>query len=430
MSKPAIRIVDLGKQYTIGRSRPGAYKTLRDSIVETLATPLRRLGQIVRGDAYGASILKGEIIWALRDINLEIQQGDVVGIIGHNGAGKSTLLKILSRITEPSTGYVDLYGRVGSLLEVGTGFHQELTGRENIYLNGSILGMSRADISRKFDEIVEFAGVDRFIDTPVKFYSTGMHLRLGFSVAAHLEPDILVVDEVLAVGDAEFQKKCLGKMSDVASEGRTVLFVSHNMSAISTLCTCAYWLSGGVVQETGSAVDVVRHYLGSGSVNITERDLSEHDDRDGTHRILQHVRLLHDENTVYKTLQPFGFEVECEVDPSQVRYGSVGYNIKNQDGRMICAGHLDQHTSLDSTVGSNFQVQAYVDQLPLLPGHYYLSLFFVSGSYNLDIVNAAVKFQVVWDEEINVVYPPKHDWGDIYLPVEWKIMGESYEDRR
>lgn len=257
MNEVAIRVENLGKMYHIGGPQE-RYETFRDAITKTISAPFRRTRDLLRGES--ASNLKEEI-WALKDVSFEVKHGEVVGIIGRNGAGKSTLLKILSRITEPTTGYVDIYGRVGALLEVGTGFHPELTGRENVYLNGAILGMSRADINRKFDEIVDFSGVEKFIDTPVKHYSSGMGLRLGFAVAAYLEPEILVVDEVLAVGDAEFQKKCLGKMSDVASEGRTVLFVSHNMAAVQALCTKAVLLSNGKIIFSESAEKVISHYL-------------------------------------------------------------------------------------------------------------------------------------------------------------------------
>ena len=220
----AIRAEGVGKRYAIGVSR-AAYGSLRESLTEALTAPFRRR-------ARGRAIPESDTLWALRDVSFEVREGEVVGVIGRNGAGKSTLLKILARITEPTTGQVVLSGRIGSLLEVGTGFHPELTGRENVFLNGAILGMRRAEILKKFDEIVAFAELERFLDTPVKHYSTGMYLRLAFAVAAHLEPEILLVDEVLAVGDAAFQKRCLGKMNEVAKAGRTVLFVSHNLGAV------------------------------------------------------------------------------------------------------------------------------------------------------------------------------------------------------
>lgn len=251
MSYTAIKVQSLAKRYRIGRKQAN-YKTLGDSIAKM--SPSRILDRFKNPS--GAD----DFFWALKDVSFEVKHGEVIGIIGHNGAGKSTLLKILSRITEPTGGTVDIYGRVGSLLEVGTGFHMELTGRENIYLSGAILGMKKNDIDRRFDEMVAFAEVDRFIDTPVKHYSSGMHLRLAFAVAAHLEPEILLVDEVLAVGDMAFQKKCLNKMENVASEGRTVLFVSHNMGAIKELCQTALVLKNGKEDFFGSVVSGIQHY--------------------------------------------------------------------------------------------------------------------------------------------------------------------------
>jgi lipopolysaccharide transport system ATP-binding protein len=250
VSEAAIRVDGIGKSYRIS-DRRARYETLRDRIVDFARHPLTAL----RGGA------PAHDFWALKDVSFEVKQGEVIGIVGRNGAGKSTLLKILSRISEPSEGGAYIRGRVGSLLEVGTGFHPELTGRENVFLNGAILGMKRAETARKFDEIIAFAQVEEFIDTPVKFYSSGMYMRLAFAVAAHLEPDILVVDEVLAVGDAAFQKKCLGKMEDVARGGRTVLFVSHQMNAVKSLCSKALWLARGRVIDYAAADDVVRRYL-------------------------------------------------------------------------------------------------------------------------------------------------------------------------
>jgi lipopolysaccharide transport system ATP-binding protein len=260
-----IRAEGLGKKYVIGHeTEREPYTALRDVIGRRAKAVLRRTSDMLRGRAIVAGDITEEF-WALKDVNFEIKRGEVVGIIGRNGAGKSTLLKILSRITEPTKGRVEIRGRVASLLEVGTGFHPELTGRENIYLNGAILGMSRTEIRRKFDEIVAFAEVERFLDTPVKRYSSGMYVRLAFAVAAHLEPEILVVDEVLAVGDAEFQKKCLGKMQDVAEhEGRTVLLVSHNLAAIGSLANRALLLEKGALTHSGKAVDAVSAFLSRG----------------------------------------------------------------------------------------------------------------------------------------------------------------------
>lgn len=266
-----IKVDNLSKQYQIG-TRNAAYGTLRDSIVSAIRAPFNRTGKKQQSGE--------ENIWALKDVSFDVKHGEVVGVIGRNGAGKSTLLKILSRIVDPTTGNVKLYGRVGSLLEVGTGFHPELTGRENIYLNGAILGMKRLEIDRKFDEIVAFSEIEKFIDTAVKHYSSGMHMRLAFGVAAHLEPEILIVDEVLAVGDASFQKKCLGKMDDVAKKGRTVLFVSHNMAAVVGLCQRAIFLNHGKIVEDGDCRNVVDAYMQSLD-ELTSQPLASRQDRQG-----------------------------------------------------------------------------------------------------------------------------------------------------
>ncbi|MCP5099429.1 MAG: ABC transporter ATP-binding protein, partial [Chloroflexi bacterium] len=267
-----LRVEGLGKKYHIGAEK--SFDKLSDQISDLVMTPFRRAGKLLRGQSTGAAELD-QAFWALRDVSFEVNRGEVIGIIGRNGAGKSTLLKVLSRITDPTEGVADMYGRVSSLLEVGTGFHPELTGRENVYLNGAILGMKKTVIDRKFDEIIAFADIEKFLDTPVKHYSSGMYVRLAFSVAAHLEPEILLVDEVLAVGDAEFQKKCLGKMESVAGEGRTVLFVSHNMGLIQTLCKRGIMLQNGRLIADGPISDVVGVYLKQlktkGQQNLAER---------------------------------------------------------------------------------------------------------------------------------------------------------------
>ena len=278
MSDVVISVENLSKCYRLGtigtRTLSGDFERWWAQ-VRGKPDPFLKIGQQDHGNR------RGEIIWALRDVSFQVRQGEVLGIIGRNGAGKSTLLKILSRVTAPTSGVVKVKGRVASLLEVGTGFHPELTGRENIYLNGAILGMKKAETDRKFDEIVEFAGVEQFIDTPVKRYSSGMYVRLAFAVAAHLEPEILLVDEVLAVGDAQFQKKCLGKMGEVASEGRTVLFVSHNMGVVSTLCGRTVLLQSGLLQSSGPTEAVIREYLGS-SAHTHALALDLRGDRVGT----------------------------------------------------------------------------------------------------------------------------------------------------
>jgi lipopolysaccharide transport system ATP-binding protein len=272
MGDTVLRVENLGKQYRLGRRE--RYRTLRDTMADLARRPLRWLRRATARGGRAGGERDAETIWALRDVGFEVRRGEVVGVIGRNGAGKSTLLKVLSRITEPTTGEVDICGRVGSLLEVGTGFHPELSGRENVFLNGAVLGMRRAEILKKFDEIVAFAGIEKFIDTPVKYYSSGMYMRLAFAVAAHLEPEILVVDEVLAVGDAAFQKKCIGKMGEVARSGRTVLFVSHQMSMIETLCQRGILLTQGRVGGIGPVRDVVQKYLAETAARLGETDLS------------------------------------------------------------------------------------------------------------------------------------------------------------
>ncbi|MGW8247529.1 MAG: ABC transporter ATP-binding protein [Acidiferrobacterales bacterium] len=256
-----VRIENLSKRYVIGHRNKERYSSLRDVITSQVQGTTRKFLSGLTGKKIKPVGLSREEFWALKDINLEIQQGDRIGIIGRNGAGKSTLLKVLSRITEPTEGKISIRGRVASLLEVGTGFHPELSGRENIFLNGAILGMSKSEIKSRFDEIVEFAEIERFLDTPVKRYSSGMYVRLAFSVAAHLEPEILIIDEVLAVGDAAFQKKCLGRMEEVGNEGRTVLFVSHNMAMLNTLCDRALVLEEGTIGFSGLTTEAIRHYL-------------------------------------------------------------------------------------------------------------------------------------------------------------------------
>jgi len=269
MSDTIIKVNSLSKRYRFGAAEKG-YKTIRETIMDFVSTPVRNFARLRSLTSFGKNDEK-DVIWALKDISFEVNEGEVLGIIGRNGAGKSTLLKILSRITEPTNGSIEIHGRLSSLLEVGTGFHPELTGRENIFLNGAILGMRKKEIERKFDDIVTFSEIGQFIDTPVKRYSSGMYVRLAFAVAAHLEPEILLVDEVLAVGDIAFQKKCLGKMEDVARGGRTVLFVSHNIAAVKRLCQRTILLEQGRVVEDGTTDKVVKYYLGAGLNINSER---------------------------------------------------------------------------------------------------------------------------------------------------------------
>ena len=293
MKAVAIRTDGLGKKYLIGETR--MYKALRESLSQALWAPFRAVARLGKeglgGEVESAS---REIIWALKDVSFDVQRGEVLGVIGRNGAGKTTLLKILSRITEPTEGYAELHGRAGSLLEVGTGFHAELSGRENIFLNGAILGMKRQEIQRKFDAIVAFSEVEQLIDTPVKLYSSGQYLRLAFSVAAHLEPDILLVDEVLAVGDIAFQKKCLAKMGETAEQGRTVIFVSHDLSAVRTLCTGVLLLEKGQIAVQGETQSVIEKYLAD-TAGLTTESLGERMDRLGSGQLrFTDVRLLAD----------------------------------------------------------------------------------------------------------------------------------------
>ncbi|MFZ5807975.1 MAG: ABC transporter ATP-binding protein [Chloroflexota bacterium] len=329
MSDIAIRVENVGKQYRIGVQND-SFPTLRDTLVEMVKMPFRVL-------RYGIPT-QNEAIWALRNVSFEVKTGEVLGVIGRNGAGKSTLLKILSRVTEPSEGYAEIHGRVGSLLEVGTGFHPELTGRENIYLNGAILGMKRSEIQQKFDEIVEFSGVEKFIDTPVKRYSSGMYLRLAFAVAAHMEPEILVVDEVLAVGDAEFQRKCLGKMSDVANEGRTVLFVSHNMSAILRLTRETIVLDGGRMLMRAPSSEAVDFYLSSGLAMEGERRWQEDEiPADAAPFRPLAMRICNAQGQIVQTVrsvEPVLVEMEYQLE-SAVNGLRVGIYLMNAHGEVI-----------------------------------------------------------------------------------------------
>src|SRR5687768_14793385 len=333
MGEIAINVEALGKKYHIGGLQKSYYR-LTDQLADIVAAPFRRAGNLIRGDASGVAEL-GETIWALKDISYEIKRGEVVGIIGRNGAGKSTLLKILSRITKPTRGYADIYGRVGSLLEVGTGFHPELTGRENIYLNGAILGMKKADIRRKFDEIVSFAEVEQYIDTPVKRYSSGMYTRLAFAVAAHLEPEILIVDEVLAVGDAAFQKKCLGKMNDVSREGRTVLFVSHNLTAVRSLCSRVILLRNGSIVADETPEMAVSSYIAEMKDSTFVREYAPGPDAPQNEDFIVRAVSVRDPEgellTELYTTSEFDVEIEYETkhDAAFVGLGVFFYDLEN-----------------------------------------------------------------------------------------------------
>lgn len=376
-SNLAVSVENLSKMYRIG-GKQEAYSTLRDTLVDAVASPFRRARGLLRGES--ASGLKEEI-WALKDVSFEVKHGEVIGVIGSNGAGKSTLLKILSRITEPTTGSAKVYGRVGALLEVGTGFHPELTGRENVYLNGAILGMSRKDIDRKFEEIVEFAEIEKFIDTPVKHYSSGMGLRLGFAVAAHLEPEILVVDEVLAVGDAEFQKKCLGKMSEVSGQGRTVLFVSHNMGAVSRITERCVWLNKGAIVEIGTTDDIVFRYLENSSKSRDVGTGTFQGEKDGVIELLK-VEVLSEAGELLNRPLFFGECFSLHTTwraKTDLQNAAVFARVEASDGSILTTLNT-RDKDLEISVRNEELVSATWTSKynPLMPGHYFLT-FAVHG---------------------------------------------------
>ena len=373
MGKYAIRVENLGKQYTIGAYQ-GRYKSLRDSLTNAVKAPFRRFGRQSEAEK------EARTIWALKDVSFEIEHGEVVGIIGRNGAGKSTLLKILARITEPTTGEMRMRGRVGSLLEVGTGFHPELTGRENIFLNGAILGMSRKEIQRKFDEIVDFAEIEKFIDTPAKHYSSGMYMRLAFAVAAHLEPEILLVDEVLAVGDAQFQKKCLGKMGEVAKEGRTVLFVSHQMDAVTRLCKSALLLEKGKVEQSGQVEKVIKKYLITEYGTTSKRKWNNLSEAPGN----EVVKLIE-----VKVIDKTGKEVQ-EVEITETVGIFIEYQIQ-QPGLILKAG-FNFWNDTGINIFDSHDVSSNSDIVPKQTGRY-RSIAWIPGDLLAEgqiIVGAAV----------------------------------------
>jgi lipopolysaccharide transport system ATP-binding protein len=374
MSAYAILAEGIGKRYRIGVAAERR-DSVRDLIAHALRAPARRWRELGGASAAGAPEDRATF-WALQDVSLAVKQGEVLGIIGKNGAGKSTLLKVLSRITEPTTGRAELRGRVGSLLEVGTGFHADLSGRDNIFLNGSILGMDRGYIESKFDEIVDFAGVDRFIDTPVKRYSSGMYMRLAFAVAAHLEPEILIVDEVLAVGDQDFQKKCIGKMSEVAGHGRTVLFVSHNMGAVAKLCDRAIMLRDGRNVLEGSARDVVQAYLAAGGEQSAERHWSAAEAPGDEAVRLRRVAIC--QPTGQPTcridmLEPFEIEVEYEAY-ERCNEVNVGVQLWNDEGEQFFHGaHILGDESFTRLEPGRYVSVCRFPGGALNAGHYWIS---------------------------------------------------------
>ena len=355
--KPIVKVERLSKQYRIG-ARQESNPTLRDRIAEAVRAPIKGLREKRRGGN----------IWALKDVSFEIMPGEVVGIIGRNGAGKSTLLKVLSRITEPTTGSIKLYGRIASLLEVGTGFHPELTGRENIYLNGAILGMKRTEIQRKFDEIVAFAEIDEFLDTPVKHYSSGMYMRLAFAVAAHLEPEILLIDEVLAVGDAAFQSKCLGKMGEVAKHGRTVVFVSHQMGAVAQLCSKAMLLNHGTIVKQDDTQNVIDYYLNQVTNGNHAGFIREDSAKDMYIASAQALDSEGDTKNNFSHNEPIVIAITCKINRWWAN-STLGFFVRDHRGRKI----FTVNNPTWGTLGDNNKEVRITAKLPvafLAPGKY------------------------------------------------------------
>lgn len=367
-----IHIAGLSKRYELG-ARQTSYKTLRETLVQTALAPVRALSRLGRrGPREELSM------WALKDVSFDVEAGTVLGIVGRNGAGKSTLLKILSRITEPTEGFAEIRGRVGSLLEVGTGFHPELSGRENIFLNGAILGMPRADIVRKFDQIVAFAEVEKFIDTAVKHYSSGMYLRLAFAVAAHLEPEILLVDEVLAVGDQAFQQKCIGKIGEVASDGRTVLFVSHNMAAVRALCTDAILLRDGQVALRGTPSDVINQYLARDETTGKDLETTKEREGDGSIRFTAATLIDHtgqSSDTVFsgeRMTIALTYSAKSVVEDSSAIVFHLYF--RNNFGERLFTCSTRYTAATPTTFPPSGVVRCVIDRLPLAPGAYQVDI--------------------------------------------------------
>ncbi len=405
MSEIAVTVQGLGKRYRIGHQRE-RYGRLTEALSTAARTSVGRLR--------GGKSPSGEWIWALRDINLTVERGQVLGVIGRNGAGKTTLLKILSRITEPTTGQVTLAGRVGSLLEVGTGFHPELTGRENVFMSGAVLGMSRSEINRKFDQMVDFAGVEQFLDTPVKRYSSGMQVRLGFAVAAHLETEILIVDEVLAVGDAAFQRKCLSLMEGEATRGRTVLFVSHNMPAIESLCTSAVLLRGGSIEQQGPVSAVVESYLKAVS-DVTAEPIQDRHDRQGDGRLRF--------TGITATLRT-GSDSQVRVTyaaNAPLRNVDVAISVFTTRGEG--AAHLwtmSTGQGFGSIPASGSFVCA-IPHLPLMPGAYAVNLFATVNGVISDWVIDAATLEVNDGDFFGTGKLPPTGYGSVLVPHDWSV---------
>ena len=420
MSEVALSVQNLSKSFRISHLSGGlhGYRTLHDE----LTTLPRRLINRFRGNGKASS----ETFWALRNVSFDVKAGEVLGIIGSNGAGKSTLLKILNRITEPTTGGVDIYGRVGALLEVGTGFHPELTGRENIFLNGAILGMTRAEIKKKFDEIVAFAEVDKFLDTPVKRYSSGMYVRLAFAVAAHLDPEILLIDEVLAVGDAEFQKKCLAKMEDVAAnEGRTVVFVSHNMDAVCHLCSRCILLRNGEIEKTGSASDVVATYLGGEGEQLPTIEFPVIDS-DAGFRSAGLYRSAEEPANSFSVNEPIqlncSFRVRRQIEGLQLSF-SV-FNFKNE--RIFFSSVSMAKPTISVEASGEHHITAVIPAHLLLPGRYSITLALHTPKTKLyDVRKQALGFKILATMLDRYDGFSGDDLGQVYADVKWHVNSPS-----
>jgi len=422
--KPAIKVENISKRYRLG-SASGGYQTLREAMVRGIGGSWSRLRRPSRRKDRSPNSPAQSDLWALKDVSLDIKPGEAIGVIGRNGAGKSTFLKVLSRITEPTEGRVELRGRVGSLLEVGTGFHTELTGRENIYLNGAIFGMSRREIDRKFDDIVAFSEVEQFLDTPVKRYSSGMFVRLAFAVAAHLEPEILLVDEVLAVGDAAFQKKCLGKMGEVSQSGRTVLFVSHNMATVLNLCDKAAVFAHGRLAFLGPVVDGVKLYVSQEDASEeAEVDLAEHPNRrPGCTPVLGKIRLL-DQAGNPTTQIPCGAPVMFELEavprcPFSEPHFAVG--IDDVLGCRVLTAATYLTNTAPACLRRTGHLLCRIDELPLTPGRYSLTLNAgPQGGQWADVIDQALWFEVLPTDFYGNGKLPNPDWGRCLIRSRWQ----------
>jgi lipopolysaccharide transport system ATP-binding protein len=410
---PAIRVEGLGKRYHLGEHVP--YRVLRDVVARAL-TPSR------------PARASREAFWALRDVSFELARGEVLGLVGRNGAGKSTLLRVLSRITRPTTGRAEIRGRVGSLLEVGTGFHLELTGRENTYLNGAILGMRKAELDRKFDEIVAFAGLERFIDTPVKFYSSGMYLRLGFAVAAHLETDILLVDEVLAVADAAFQRKCTGKIVDVARQGRTVLFVSHNLSAVLNLCRRALVLDGGGVVFDGPAFAAVETYLRmGGAVPEGRASAIGHPGRPkDMHPVIEWVSVrAGGALDIVRTGEDVVVEIGFDAGDARLDYAMLG--IASGLGERVSSVGTHLSAGWDGELRGRGVLECRLPRLPLVEGEYRLTVAVGTRTpmRNVDYVEDVVRFRVDGADYFGTGLGLLRGQGHLAQQSEWRVVNEA-----